>query len=793
MLWRNNMNKFLKLTFVITILPILLLSRSSSDIIQPITLKLGDTKQIFMNDLIYLTDYNINFLTNPYLSVEYEKSTKILTIYAKTNFAGFTSLNFISGQNKFSIPVFVKNPLQKTFKFNTKKKYKFVSIFGTFNDWNRNQLEMMPTENGYSTTINLESGIYQYKFFADGEEIVDHQNSDSISNGLGSFNSVLTIEEKSAKSFLHKSGIKESKDYFELIFISESKTELNIMNLFAFLDNSPLDVKDIYVKGNKIHLRVRKSEIVNETIVRVLYAENENISNIQSVFFNNSKIVDTQNQPNDWRNSIIYSLMIDRFFDGEKSINKPLVADSLFPQANFMGGDLYGVINKIDEGYFDSLSVNVIWLSPVYDNPENSYREFPEPHRWFSGYHGYWPKSFYEVEENFGTLETVKILVEKAHKHNIKILLDFVSHHAHAENPIYKFYPNWFGQLDLPDGRKNIRFWDEYRLTTWFEPYMPSFDFLSSEQAMEFMTENAIWWLENTNADGFRHDAVKHVPNEFWRELTKKIKQRKSEKIYQIGETFGSYDLVSSYVNNGQLDAQFNFNLYNTAQAVLIDSTQPFSGLMKEMEKTFEVYGVNHVMGNIMDSHDKNRYMSYADGDLKLEQWSAIEEGWNNPPQVDFTSSYKKAELYYAFMFTIPGLPVIYYGSEFGTTGASDPDNRRMMRFGKDLVDDEKKMLSEVREIARLKSENSALNYGDFYPILVGNDIFAYIRSDFNQRILVVLNKNNSKTQEFEITLPSILKLGKGKDLRTNKISKIDGNKLKISLPNISWKIFELE
>ena len=67
-------------------------------------------------------------------------------------------------------------------------------------------------------------------------------------------------------------------------------------------------------------------------------------------------------------------------------------------------------------------------------------------------------------------------------------------------------------------------------------------------------------------------------------------------------------------------------------------------------------------------------------------EWSAIEQGWNNPPMVDNPESYKKLTLYMAFMNTIPGLPVIYYGSEFGMSGASDPDNRRMMRFDDDLT-----------------------------------------------------------------------------------------------------------
>jgi hypothetical protein len=87
----------------------------------------------------------------------------------------------------------------------------------------------------------------------------------------------------------------------------------------------------------------------------------------------------------------------------------------------------------------------------------------------------------------------------------MKVILDFIAHHTHLEHPFYQQHPEWFGKLDLPDGRKNLRLWDEHRLTTWFEPYLPSFDYASRE-ALDTMSSNAVWWLKQTDADGFRHD-----------------------------------------------------------------------------------------------------------------------------------------------------------------------------------------------------------------------------------------------------------------------------------------------
>ncbi len=86
------------------------------------------------------------------------------------------------------------------------------------------------------------------------------------------------------------------------------------------------------------------------------------------------------------------------------------------------------------------------------------------------------------------------------------------------------------------------------------------------------MIDSAIFWIDKYDFDGFRHDATKHIPLNFWRSLNKKVKlisQKKGKYIYQIGETYGSHDLIKSYINSGMLDAQFDFNLYDNALPVL--------------------------------------------------------------------------------------------------------------------------------------------------------------------------------------------------------------------------------
>ncbi len=763
------------------------------DLIQPIKLTAGKIDSVVISDLFYSKKYDLKFSKNRNISIHRENEK--LYLVADSSFEGLTFLEFEVDMNLYQIPIISSKEKFYEFIFKPDKHYQKLTLFGSFNGWDRINLPMTDENNDgiVSAKVALEPGVYQYKFFGDGVEIEDPENPEKVSNGMGSFNSIRTIEDlNSAKFYLHIDEYysKNPQSTFSFYFEDNLDEELKAENIFALLDNEKIAESKINFDGKHININFNYDEIADQTL-RIAVSKNGKVSNFQTIKLFNGKPID--NSTFTWNDGIIYSLMIDRFNDAKKQNNDPIEHDSLSEKANYMGGDLQGVIEKLKEGYFDSLGVNIIWLSPVYDNPNEAYKEYPSPHRYYSGYHGYWPIGSYTVDEHLGTLEDVKEIVNIAHKKGIKILLDFVSHHVHIEHPYFKKNKNWFGQLELPDGRFNIRFWDEFRLTTWFEPYLPSFDFLSSNEALEEMTNVAVWWLKETGADGYRHDAVKHVPNEFWRKLNGKINTEISSKrklpVYQIGETFGSYELISSYVNNGQLNSQFNFNLYDVALPTFIRESSSFNTLDKEMQKTFSVYGENHLMGNIMDSHDKNRFMAFADGDLDASQWMAIEEGWKNPPMVDDPESYKKLILYMAYLNSIPGLPVIYYGSEFGMSGASDPDNRRMMRFGNELSKPEKSTLAEVSKIINLRKTHPALRYGDFYTLQADENVYAFIRSDFNERILVIINKSNFD-QNIELNFPKNYYVNNLLNLRTKESLSFSDMEIKIN-PK-SWNMYLL-
>jgi cyclomaltodextrinase len=803
------MKKFLFSLPIILFFSIPSFCQEINELIPPINLHAGEEKSFLVNDLFYSgKEYKVTFpdgTPDDSLLVSYETENGELKIQSLKTSEKYGVLPFSFYNKQYHILYKTQSRQTISFSYKSWEPVKRVSLFGSFNGWSRLQ-HPMKDENGdgiYSITVPLEPGRYEYKFFvepAEGTtslEVIDSLNSEKVPNGLGDWNSIIEVKPPySGKAYLHTIDYisNEANILFSFYYESETKDEIETL---ALLDNELIPKSYVSLEGKKIFLNIPSERLKGKRTLRVAVNEYGRTSNLQIIMLKDGKPLGKEDST--WYDAIIYSIMIDRFCNGDTTNDAPVVHPELDTRANYQGGDFQGIINKLDEGYFDSLGINTFWLSPVVDNTNNAYEEYPPPHRFFTGYHGYWPIDPERVEEHFGNMELLKELIDKAHQHGIKVLLDYVAHHVHIEHPFWKEHRNWFGTLELPDGRKNLRLWDEFRLTTWFEPYMPSFDYEGSEEALEVMTNNAVWWLKETGADGFRHDAVKHVPNKYWRLLTKKIKEELEipqtnpsvRNYYQIGETFGSYDLVSSYVNNGQLNAQFNFNLYDTAIPTFTQEKFSFENLDKQMQKSFNVFGVNHLMGNVMDSHDKVRFMAYADGDINLNEPNAAEIGWSNPPKVDNPLSYEKLKLYLVYLLTIPGLPVIYYGDEFGMTGAADPDNRRMMRFGNELSGLEKKTLQEVSKIIHLRNQHPALRYGDFQTLLADENVYVYLRSDLNERILVAINKSNEE-QILDIDFPGIYNLHEAKDILSGGKFVLKDSRLQLKINKMDYMILIL-
>lgn len=640
------------------------------------------------------------------------------------------------------------------FQFNPNgKTYNKVSIVGDLTGWNPNILFMELKDGIWQTELILSPGRYQYQIVADGSWFLDPNNPVKIDNGIGGYNSLLVAGESGGKTtpLYTKSsyntkiefGVGTNNLFDELIVFWNNKKifttasyneDLHTEELYAITPDEGIEIKRSYIRA----YAVVNGKETNDLLIPLEFG---NVITHPELL-----------EKDDFQRTIMYFMMVDRFNNGDKQNDAPVQDTRLLPQANYYGGDLAGIQQKIDDGYFSDLGINSLWISPVFQNPYTAYQEFPEPHRWFSGYHGYWPISLSKVDTRLGTNTEFKQLVNGAHKNNMSVYLDYVANHIHAEHPLWKSNPEWFSQLDLPDGRKNLRLWDEYRLTTWFEPYMPSFDH-SKPIVAEACADSAMFWLKEFNLDGFRHDATKHIETEFWRLLTYKIKTEieipQNRNIYQIGETFGSRELISSYLGSGLLNAQFDFPLYFDARSVFANNEVGFERLNTSLHETFDAYGYHHVMGNITGNHDMARFISYASGDLKWNE-NDKEAGWNRKIEVTDTIGYAKLKMLHAFNMTIPGIPIIYYGDEIGMPGANDPDNRRMMRFD-NLNKYELDVKNTVTKLAKLRSEHMALLYGDFEVLEVSETVYVYKRTYLDDVVIVAFNKS-SETKTIIVT-----------------------------------------
>ena len=444
---------------------------------------------------------------------------------------------------------------------------------------------------------------------------------------------------------------------------------------------------------------------------------------------------------------ILYSLMVDRFADGNANNNAPLNRPDVLPQVDYQGGDLAGVTKKICDGFFDSLHINTIWLSPLSQNPTTPWGRNEEPFTRFSGYHGYWPVYNTALDTRMGTTDELEQLIKTAHEHNINVILDYVANHLHIESPTLQEHPDWITDSILPDGRRNFELWDECRLTTWFDVHIPSLD-LEREDVCDAMTDTALYWMQTYDFDGYRHDACKHIPLNYWRMFTHKLKTRMPDRhFWMIGETYGSPELIASYVKSGMLNAQFDFTIYHTAIEVL-GQQQSMRRLADAIEEACEYYGAHHTMGNISGNHDKCRFISLAGGAVGWDE-DAKHAGWTR--HIDVTAdgnadkedvAFKKALLLEVINMTIPGVPCIYQGDEYGQAGANDPDNRRMMRFS-GLNEHEQQMLQAVKELTELRRNSMPLLYGDYCLLFCDREAMVFSRTYLGETVIVAINNGS--------------------------------------------------
>jgi len=638
-----------------------------------------------------------------------------------------------------------------------------ASIMGGFTGWQANPIPMTRAEDSLFADLTLDKGTHLYQFIANGQEFPDPSNPMQMANGFGGFNSILNAGNNDAPPSL-------STEF------DEQFTCTTLPNCFyAIYWNNEL-IQSEYADENG-HFEFHAPEEADGLIrshLRIWVATEHQVG--QNALIPLHKGMPVTNPQlltrHDRQSMVMYFLMVDRFKNGNTSNDWESNNPAVHPNANHKGGDLEGLQQAIP--YLDSLGINTVWVSPITPNPDDAWGFWSDPSTEvtskFSGYHGYWPIASSGVDRRFGDMHIFHGLVDAIHSNDMNILIDYVANHVHQDHPVYQNHPDWVTNLYLPDSSLNTQLWDSQRLTTWFDTFMPTLD-LERKEVFETMTDSALWWVKNSQIDGFRHDATKHIPEVFWRRLTEKVRTEtkgSNRSIFQIGETYGPPSLIQKYVSNGMLDAQFDFNLYDAYVAAFASDKPDLTNLLAIANQSLSAYGPHHLMGNISGNQDRPRFASLSDGSLNPGEDTKL-AGWTRDIQHNGERGYIRMGWLMASLMSQAGIPCIYYGDEIADAGGNDPDNRRMMRFT-NWNESEKRVWNLTRDWIALRKSRMSLMYGQSAYSLHESapGVLLIERTYLDEKTLILINTTAdqkqiplpTKTESHVLEGPAILEEG---------------------------------
>ncbi len=402
-----------------------------------------------------------------------------------------------------------------------------------------------------------------------------------------------------------------------------------------------------------------------------------------------------------WQDEAIYFIMVDRFNNGDSKNDKDANTKNL--QA-YNGGDLKGITKQLD--HIQDMGFTSILLTPVVDNEED-------------GYHGYWTKDFYKVEEHFGSMADMKDLVKEAHKRDMKVILDFVAGHTGNKNSwlFDKEKQGWYHKEQEKNDK--IQIIEESPLSG-----LPHLNF-ENEEVRKFLIDNAKWWIQQTGIDGFLLEGMQSIPKDFWSEFVRGVKAVKNDFFF-IGDV-SSLDAsnATAYQNIG-IDSFLNISSYKNMTDVFSKTDQSPHELHKGWMSDQAVYLNPYLLGNFLDNQNTKRFTRVA---LEEKQY---------PPT--------RLRLALAYLFTSPGIPIMYYGTEIALDGGDPPDNRRLMDFKTDAD-----FLKYISKLGTLRQQLPSLRRGTFEMVYDKDGMSVFKRTYQEETIIIALN-NTKKTQKVHLT-----------------------------------------
>ncbi len=474
-----------------------------------------------------------------------------------------------------------------------------------------------------------------------------------------------------------------------------------------------------------------------------------------------------------WPGSVIYFLLPDRFDDGDPSNDNggpgdTEVADVQNPMG-WHGGDWQGVIERIQSSYFRQLGVSTIWMTPAYlqgpaqpgpsSNNPNGWKSFP--------YHGYWPADFVNVDPHFGNAATLQTLVNDAHTAGLAVILGQIVNDAGYGYLLYSREENAItaGQIALDNSATALQ-------TLWFhhpnsatgqcEPYAGSYDttidcplsglpdFNSDNLAVQtYLDQATASWLRNFGLDGIRLDAAQHVPNRFWSQYFSFL-QGQGLGPFAFAEVLnGAPDFVGGFTQPGVgFAGTENYPLYFAiTQSGLVPGQSSYYGYSNLAAVDYAV------QQNLLKDADPYRMVNFIDDQDMPRLVSLLAN--NGVATGAILARWKIAE---ALSFTLPGIPMIYYGDEVGMSGSDDPyqavskgqptnNNRRDMSLWTTAQRQSAGVqgyYTWLQSLAAVHTSQTSLQTGTYTALFVPGssapNVYIYQRGSGSQSVLVAIN-----------------------------------------------------
>lgn len=454
-----------------------------------------------------------------------------------------------------------------------------------------------------------------------------------------------------------------------------------------------------------------------------------------------------------WFDAIMYLIFTDRFRQAGEQPFTPIAGVERI--ANYKGGNFQGITATLNEGYFEELGVNLLWLNPVNENT-NLAQPGSFDDNMYTGYHGYWTVDPLKAEARFGGDEALHEMIATAHSRGIRVMFDLVLNQVHEDHIYCSEQPSWC-QITCTCGDFGCG-WDERTLDCQFAPYLPNLNYRNHE-LVERVVDDVMAFLAKYDIDAVRIDAAKHMEHVIMRTIRlrlNELEEKGAAPFYVVGETFTGEDghgEIMRFVADWELHGQFDFPLLYPIRRVFGQNAS-FSELETGLVRSEAAYGETIPWHSpFVGNHDILRFTTYMVGNGEGGFGNTPDLVANGPANsIDQQWIIDRVLMAHAFLLTIPGIPLIYYGDEIGLAGDGDPDNRRMMQW--EWNANQRAILEGIQELGQIRRSQRALSQGSRQELWIGDNYYAYARdAGSDGRVLVVMNKEEGERSE-QIILP---------------------------------------